>query len=233
MFRDLKNSIKSELETEGVSVSKTIDAIMNTPQDLEPHDEELLLKRSEQLRNYKNLQGVLDCLGLDWDYLNPDIYAVIISDFSLHSLEGQLAEYQRELDQFMDETPIKEFSQVVGSRKQKMIPGEFTNLVTQHKWDPPVFLRQVEEFRRKVASEYKLRRCAVFIVGLGYGSVIITLVVPDSTWEELRSTKPEFLMRHGIMKMTYNGISIQVRHTYNDNQEFKFQISGVSITFSD
>ena len=51
----------------------------------------------------------MDCLGIDWDYLNPDIYAVLINDFSLHSLDYQLEEYQRELDQFLDVTPVKEF----------------------------------------------------------------------------------------------------------------------------
>ena len=184
---------------------------MNSPTaDWEPHEENILQNRSEQLRAYKNVQGVLDCLGLDWDYLNPDIYAVLISDFSLHSLDDQLEEYQRELDQFLDETPVKEFSVIITKKRQMPIPEEFINLVTTHRWKPPVYLRQVELFRHKVASQYKLRRCAVFIAGLGIQSIIITLLVPASIKEGLHSTEPKFLIQHGIMQMTINNIPIHV-----------------------
>ena len=189
-FLSMKNAIKCELETpkdgrEAVSVTDAVDMIMNSPTaDWEPHEENILQIRSEQLRAYKNVQGVLDCLGLDWDYLNPDIYAVLISDFSLHSLDDQLEEYQRELDQFLDETPVKD---VIAKKKQKCIPEEFENLVTKHKWEPPVYLRDVELFRREVASQYKLRRCAVFMAGLGIQLIIITLVVPASIKEGLYS----------------------------------------------
>ena len=217
-FLSLKNAIRYELETpkdgrEAVSVSDAVDKIMNSPTaDWEPHEENILQNLSEKLRAYKNVQGVLDCLGLDWDYLNPDIYAVLISDFSLHSLDDQLEEYQRELDQFLDETPVKEFSDVMANKKkkQKRIPEEFENLVTKHKWEPPVYLRDVELFRREVASQYKLRRCAVFMAGLGIQSIIITLVVPASIKEGLYSTEPKFFIQHGIMQMTINDIPIHV-----------------------
>ena len=215
-FLSLKNAIRYELETpkdgrEAVGVSDAVDKIMNSPTaDWEPHEENILQNCSEQLRAYKNVQGVLDCLGFDWDYLNPDIYAVLISDFSLHSLDDQLEEYQRELDQFLDETPVKEFSVIITKKRQMPIPEEFINLVTTHRWKPPVYLRQVELFRRDVASQYKLRRCAVFIAGLGIQSIIITLLVPASIKEGLHSTEPKFLIQHGIMQMTINNIPIHV-----------------------
>ena len=211
-FLSLKNAIRYELETpkdgrEAVSVSDAVDMIMNSPTaDWKPHEENILKNLSEQLQAYKNIRGVLDCLGLDWDYLNPDIYAVLINDFSLHSLDDQLEEYQRELDQFLDETPVKEFSDVIAKKKQKRIPEEFKKLVTKHKWEPPVYLRDVELFRREVASQYKLRQCAVFMAGLDIQS-IITLVVPASIEY---STEPKFLIQHGIMQMTVNDIPIHV-----------------------
>ena len=215
-FRSLKNAIRYELETpkdgrEAVSVCDAVDKIMNSPTAVwEPHEENTLQNRSERLRGYKNVQGVLDCLGLDWDYLNPDIYAVLINDFLLHSLDDQLEEYQRELNQFLDVTPVKEFSDVITKKEQMPIPEEFKKLVTTHRWKPPVYLRDVELFRRNVASQYKLRRCAVFITGLGYKSIIITLVVPASIEEGLYSTEPKFLIQHGIMQMTINNIPIHV-----------------------
>ena len=216
-FVALKNTLRHELEnptdgTEPVSVSDAVDKIMNSPTaDWESHESAILMKSSGQLRDSKNVQGVLDCLGLDWDYLNPDIYEVIIEDFSLHCLEEQLAKYKEELEQFMDETPVNTFSAVVGKKKPKKIPKEFKELVTHHKWKPPVYLKDVEIFRREVASEYKLRRCAVFVSALGVKSVIVTLLVPVTIETQLESTTPEFLMNHSIVRMEYNEeLSIQV-----------------------
>ena len=215
-FLALKNAIKSELETptdgrEAVSVSDAVDKIMNSPTaDLETHDKSILKSSSEQLRACKNVQGVLDCLGLDWDYLNPDIYADLISDFSLHSLQKQLEEYQRELDQFLEETPVKQFSAVIPKKKHRKIPEEFKNLVTHHKWKSPVYLKDVEIFRREVAAQYNLRRCAVFITGLGIHSVVVTLLLPASPILGLLSTDPKFLCKHNIMTMMYDGIPVHV-----------------------
>ena len=215
-FLALKNAIKSELESptdgrEAVSVSDAVDKIMNSPTaDLESHEKSILKSSNEQLRACKNVQGVLDCLGLDWDYLNPDIYAVLISDFSLHSLQKQLEEYQRELDQFLEETPVKQFSAVIPKKKHRKIPEELKNLVTHHKWKPPVYLKDVEIFRREVAAQYNLRRCAVFITGLGIHSVVVTLLLPASTREGLLSTDPKFLCKHNIMTMMFDDVPMHV-----------------------
>ena len=210
-FVALKNALQHELEsptdgTEPVSVSDAVDKIMNSPTaDWESHES---AKSSGQLRDSKNLQSILDCLGLDWEYLNPDIYEVLIEDFSLHYLKERLKEYKKELEQFMNETPVKVFSGIVGVRRPEKIPKGFKKL---HKWKPPVYLRDVEIFRRKVASEYKLRRCTVFVSALDVKSVIITLLAPVMIESQLESTTPEFLMKHSIFRMEYHEVlSIQV-----------------------
>ena len=213
MFVALKDAIRSELEnpTDGskpVSVSAAVDNIMNSPTaDWEQHEKNILNENRDNLRDSKDIQRVLDCLGLEWDYLNPDIYENLICDFSLHSLDEQLDEYKAELWKFMDKTPIKVFSAAVGNKKPyKMIPEGFTKQFTKHKWKSPVFLKDVEEFRRKVASNHGLRRCAVFLVELGIKSpVTIGLLMPITTESLINSTEPEFFMKHNIMRMTFNG----------------------------
>ena len=211
MFLALKNAICSELEDpkdgrEPISVSDAIDMIMNSPTaDREPHETKILIKERTELRKSDNMQGVLDCLGLlGWDYLNPDIYGDLIVDFSLHSLDGQLAEYKAELQMFMDETPITAFSAVMQKKKRK-IPSGFKELVTRHNWKSPVYLKDVEEFRQDVASQYGLKQCAVFLVALGKASVIISLLVPTTAESLIKSTKPEFFMKHNITTMTFDG----------------------------
>ena len=213
LFIALKNSIQSNLEnpTDGrdpVSVWAAVDMIMNSPTaEFEQHEKDILNKNRDNLRSSKNIQGVLDCLGLEWDYLNPDIYENLICDFSLHSLDGQLAEYKAELQKFMDKTPIEVFSAVVGNKKPyKMVPEGFVEHVTKHKWKSPVYLKDVEEFRQKVASDLGLRRCAVLLVKMEIKSpVTIGLLIPITTESLINSTEPEFFMTHNIIRMTFNG----------------------------
>ena len=213
----LIKAIQNELEKpsdgrEPVNVSDAVDKIIHSPTaDWDPQEEAILMKSKGLLRDSKDVQGVLDCLGF-WDDLNPDIYEVLIEDFSLHSLEDQLADYRKELEQFMEKTPVKVFSGIVGSKRrgQKKIPKAFRELVTNHKWQSPVYLKDVEEFRRDVACEYKLRRCAVFVTALGVQSVVVTLLLPYVIQSRLLSTTPEFLLKHAINRMDFNGIAIQV-----------------------
>ena len=211
-FLGIKNAIKSELEnprdgSEAVSVSTAVDKILNSTTAVwTPHERTMLKENRAMLRSSEDIQGVLDCLGIDWDYLNPGIYQNIINDFSLHCLKERLAKYRAELRDFMNETPIKVFSAVVGMEvEDQCIPKGFKNLVTHHNWKSPVYLKDVEIFRQEVASKYGLQQCAVLLVALGKGSVIINLLVPITTENLIKSTDPEFFMNHNIMKMTFNG----------------------------
>ena len=217
-FVALKNAIQSELEDpkdgrEAVSVSDAVNEIMASQTvSRNPHKKKFL-KNKMTLRSSKNIrlhrdqhQSVLDCLGLEWDYLNPDIYENLINDFSLHSLDEQLAEYRAELQQFMDEMPVAVFNTMMGQKRQyKKIPKGFKELVTNHNWKSPVYLKDVDEFRQSVAAEYGLRQCTVLLVALGTPLVTISLVVPFTIESLIKSTKPEFFKKHNITKMTYNG----------------------------
>ena len=218
MLVALKNAIRHALENpsdgrEAVSVSVAVDKIMNsTAADWEPHEKKILYEKRDMLRDSRDIQSVLDCLGHDWNFLNPDIYEYLIEDFSLHSLDGQVAEYREELQKFMDETRIKIFIAVVERKaRYKKIPKGFKELVTHHKWKSPVYLSDVEEFRRDVASEYCLRRCAVFLVALGEGSVMISLLVAITSESLIKNTEPEFFEKHNITSMTFRESKVSSR----------------------
>ena len=191
---------------------------MNPLKSWKDHDKKVLTEFSEQLRDCKSAQGVLDCLGLiRWDYLNPDIYGFLIRTFSLHCLKEQLASYRNDLDRFMEETPVKVFSDVVReeSEEKKEVPKGLKPLVTRHKWKSPVYLKDVELFRRKVAQRYQLQDYAVFLVECGIKSLIITLLVPSEIEDQLySSTKPDFFEEHRIIAMEFCGISLEVYINY-------------------
>ena len=69
-------------------------------------------------------------------------------------------------------------------------------------------LRHVEDFLRAFADKYNLKRCAVIVVGMDRGSVVITLLVPESIELKITSVDPEFISSHGIIHMIFNDITV-------------------------
>ena len=210
-----KDTTQCELEKPGkekqvISVSAVIEEVLNPTIPWGHQEVDFLIERNEILRSSRDMQSVLDRLGFHWDYLNPEIYENIIDSFSLHRLDDQLAEYKAKLQQFIDETPITVFCGVVEKNKQhKPIPAGFRELVTKHNWKPPIYLKHVNDFRTQVAHQYNLQQCAVLLVALGKGSVIITHLVPVSV-KHLIQSDPDFFKKHGVVEMELKDFPISV-----------------------
>ena len=98
-----------------------------------------------------------------WNYLNIDILNHIITEFSLPS-HTQLQAYKEKQQQFMEETTVKEFYDTEGDRQYIEPPAGFTKLITQLKWKSPIYLKEVDDFRRKFAHKYDLREWAVILM---------------------------------------------------------------------
>ena len=152
------------------------------------------------------MRAVFDRLCFHWDYLHPDIYGYLIEEFSLTDLSPQLETYQSELNDFRDRTLVTEFCKI-----EKKIPDDDHSkqysLITQHNWSPPVYLSAVENFHREFAHKYNLKNCATVVFGITSGSVIITLLIPESVKLQLE-IMPELVMAHSITKMVHKGIAV-------------------------
>ena len=111
-FAELKNATRTAIETIGTSVRKLIDKIMDLPVDFEEHDELYLTEHSDDLRESKSVAAVFDRLRFHWDYLHPDLYAHLIAEFELSSVSPMLEAYQKDLSEFLDRMPLKEFCDV-------------------------------------------------------------------------------------------------------------------------
>ena len=125
---------------------------------------------------------VFSRIGFHWDYLNLDIYHHLIKTYNLRSLDQ---EYRSQLDRFIEHITLQEFCSVDGSKYSPKPPAGFKEHVTKHDWKPDTPLKKVIEFREECASQYGVRKCAVWLVGIGKGCVFITLLVP----REMKGTK--------------------------------------------
>ena len=90
-------------------------------------------------------------------------------------------------------------------------PSEFKELVSRHNWSSPVFLKQIESFRRDFANNYDLRECALVVVFLEIGSILVKMVIPKSVEGALRSVDLKFISRHRITYMDFGGTPVYLQ----------------------
>ena len=207
-FAKLKNATCTAVENKGIGVRKFINRIVDLPVNLERQDKEFFIERADVIRKSESVPAVFDRLRFHWDYLHPDIYGHLIDEFSLTDVSPTLTNYQNELDLFLSQTLLTEFCKVEGEGESVDPPSNFKYLVTTHLCPPPVYLRHVEVFRRKFANYCGLKSCAVMVVGIVEGSIVITMLVPESVESTIRSLDPEFIKVHSITHIMFKGFTV-------------------------
>ena len=207
-FKTLKTATCTAVEKKGVGLAELIDGIVDLPA-VEEQDDVFLMKHADYIRKSEIVPVVFDRLHRHWDYLHPDIYGHLIDEFSLTDVSPTLTNYQRELDLFLDRTLLTDFCRVEGRRRRPVHPpANFALLVTKHIHPPPVYLRDVEVFRREFADYCGLKSCAVMVVGIVEGSIVITMLVPESVGSTIRSLEPGFIKVHSITHIMFKGFAV-------------------------
>ena len=208
MFVFLRAATRQELERAGISVASLLDTLYDLPTAKKVQHREFLMKYERHFEDCRSIGGVFLKLNTYWNYLNMDILAHLITKFSLRCLYSQLRAYKEELEQFMERTTLREYYEVEADHEQTEAPEGFTELVSKHNWERPIYLKKVDEFRRKLARKYNLHACAVILVSMDIGSVVITMMVPESVVVMVNSTGTEFFKEHGIVHLQLNGTCV-------------------------
>ena len=207
-FKNLKTATCTAVEKKGVGLAELVDGVVDLPA-VEEQDDDFFIKRADDIRKSESVPAVFDRLHRHWDYLHPDIYGHLIDEFSLTDVSPKLTKYQRKLDLFLDRTLLTDFCRVEGRRMRLITPpANFALLVTKHLHPPPVYLRDVEVFRRKFADYCGLKSCAVMVVGIVEGSIVITMLVPESVESTTRSLDSEFIKVHSITHIMFKGFAM-------------------------
>ena len=208
-FEALETATESDLKKNGVPVEKLVKEIYSLPTASKELHQAFLIEYAEAFEGSRTVSVVFRKLDTHkyWDYLNIDILAHIIKRFFLPS-QTKLEDYKTQLQQFMEKTTVEQFCEAEGDERHVEPPPAFVQLRSQHKWEPPTYLKQVDEFRKKFALKYDLRESAVILVGMRGGSVVITMMVPESVVEMVNSTGTEFFKEHGIVHLQLNGTCV-------------------------
>ena len=185
-----------------------LDALYDLPTANKRQHQEFLIKYGNNFGACNSIECVFLFLNLHWNYLHTDILTHIIAKFSLQSLWTQLEVYEEQLQSFLEHTTLREYYKVEANNEQKEAPQGFIELVSKHSWEPPIYLKKIDEFRRKLARKYDLHACAVILVSMDIGSVVITMMVPESVVAMVNSTGTEFFKEHGIVHLQLNGTCV-------------------------
>ena len=171
--------------------------------------QDFLVKYVKEFEGSQTIRVVFRILDTHkyWDYLNIDILEHIITEFSLPCLTD-LEDYKRQQQWFMEQTTVEEFCEAEGESRHIDPSPAFKTFRSQHDWKPPTYLKKVDDFRKKFALKYDLRESAVILVSMRGGSVVITMMVPESVVAMVNSTGTEFFKEQAIVCLQLNGTCV-------------------------
>ena len=189
-FRGMAVDTQDALDKSNASPKKVINMLLLSDTEFSNRYE-----HGEFLDTLKAAADILDLLGLFallssyWNHFNYNLLEQLLTAprierlFADKSLCQELQEYMKryveEMVDFRKRTAIDVYYKAV-IQPIRPVPDGFKRLVKTFKSSEMKTLQHVEEFRRKVAYEYQLHQCLVFLESIGLGSVVITLWVPQS-----------------------------------------------------
>ena len=213
-FKYIKQEVSEQLESACVNIKDLCDVVTDLPPHIKGQHEDFIMKYASKFDECKCISMLFIQLNSKWDYLHFDILEHIIIEYRSSMEEVRkiyLGAYQKEIQDFMQYTTLKKFC-TVEKMSQHYIepPPYFVIAVTKHSWEEPTYLYQVDNFRKTFAHRYNLHDCAVSLVCLGLGSVVITMFVPESIRKilEYESGVEEFCAEHSIFHFEVGDVSI-------------------------
>lgn len=210
-FGDLINAICDAIERRDIGVKRVVDTIRGLPIFREERDKVYFRTFTDDFRQSKNVPSLFDRLICHWDYLHPEIYSPLIKKLSPdNNLLSQSSNYLKKKQDFVDKTPLAAFCKIpdIETEKDTHPPPGFVKFITQLKREPPpMYLKEVEKFRRRLARKCNLQSCLVTVAALKLSCVVITMWLPSQT-ELYIARDRNFIEEHSITRMVFNGMVI-------------------------
>ena len=173
--------------------------------DISDH-EQFFNENMDHLFNINSIYELFVKLNFYWNYLSYDLLAHLINKFSMEKVKEEMEKYKIDLQQFLDETPIKVFCKAQKKKRRVEPPDGFTEMVAKFKWPDNTMLSNVEEFRQEFACSYNLYKCALLINQIITGSFTVVWFIPDSVVDRLSSEVDEKLLtRFAVSSLEIGG----------------------------
>ena len=141
----------------------------------------------DQFKEAADAVDVFGIFGGYWDHFNYYLYERLILSRSTETLFATslrnsyydlrrcMIQYRGYMDYFRRHTTLKAYCKFAILRN-KNVPKGFKKHIKKQNFET---LQDVEDFRQRVAYKYKLWECLVFVKKIKFGSVLITLWIPE------------------------------------------------------
>ena len=202
-FKALRKSTRVCLELHGIDVKVVVECLTDLPADDMPEHQLFLKEHIDELLKAENLLELFLRMNLYWSYLSYHLLEHIIKELSVEEVKGKMEEYQRDLGQFIWDTPVEVFCQTQKKREVDL-PAGFRKMVAKFTWPEAqkVTLGVVEEFRQQYACHYNLRECAMMLITVRSGSFIVVWFIPESIVMRLiKDVEKDILLKYGVTRL--------------------------------
>ena len=177
-----------------------------------PDHEQFFIENRDCLVKANGIYELFITMNSYWNYLSYDLLAYLIKGFSVQEVKEEMEKYKIDLQQFLDNTPIKVFCKAQEKRRRVEPPDGFTELVAKFKWPDTTMLSKVEEFRQEFVCHYNLYKCALLINQIIPGSFLVVWFIPDSVVDRLSSEVDEKLLtRFAVSSLEIGGRPVYLK----------------------
>ena len=164
-----------------------------------PDHKVFLKKNIDHLFNINSTFKLFGMMNTYWNYLSYHLLAHLIKEFSVEKVKQEMEKYKVDLQQFLDETPIKVFCKAQEKKRRVKPPKGFTEMVSKFIWPDNATLSKVEEFRQQYICSYNLHECALLLNQINIGSFLVVWFIPDSVVDRLSSEVDEKLLTRFVV----------------------------------
>ena len=145
-----------------------------------------------------NMLDLFITLNKYWDHFNYHLLKKLITapriDTHMNTnecqrLQAAMKKYIEEMDAFRRQTHIDVCCKIFVNHEEKVLEG-FTEVVTEHKLTEMKTLQDIEDYRQRLAQQYNLQECLVFMKNVRPGSVVITWWIPCEAADSGMDSQP-------------------------------------------
>ena len=235
-FEELKKATRAATKSMRIEVLDLVDTVCSLPVTSVPADRQYLQEIVNQFHDSNSVDVVFSRLGFHWDYLHPDVYDQLIDKLQLYTYNPDLLQmvqtYRGHLDEFLEQTPLKEFCKVEKNFivKNREHAKAVASVFFKNDWEEPVMLKQVEDLRRETALKCSLQQCAVIVFDIELGCYVPTLLVPVAAEPLIRSLDADFIRKHNVIAIIFQESVVYPQFPVGPTEQHRPQLPGQTCT---
>ena len=166
-FRLLHNNIKSELESNKVTVRELLESLTLLPIALRQEHRKTISEKFPDLRRQEKVSDIFLHVNPLVSFMDYSLTKYIIDEFGSNSLKKEMNDYSKDVVQFMKETTVKQL--IDHWPGQQEIPPNFSKLLAKSDQDPNTYtLYELDQLRKRYCCELKLSELVCLIIRLEY-----------------------------------------------------------------